>query len=248
MKRISFLTLAAVVAAMTISSCKKQAESGEQNDSTAAKSELAEGEVPDEEMEGNNNFYSPDLMMDELKGIVTKCTTRSTNCDENGVPDQDAYWTTITKVYDKDGMLDFGSKEMNWRLNNPRGERNAKGQLTKVLWYVEDYDTDIYDEYTYNADGTIKSCYSLGIESDDEIKYFYDDNFNLIKTTSEGAGEGSIFRSTMTYRILESDDEGNWTRRVVHQHFEDGEDDGSNKYTNEIYDYTVEERTITYRK
>lgn len=207
--------------------------------------QLAPGEVSDELTEGNDNFMSPDTKLNDLHGLVKKCVYRKSDCDKDGKPTEYAYWYEEVKVFDRDGFLDLKSKELNWRLNDPKVERNDQKQITKVQWYVSDFDSYVTEKYTYNERGLLATCKAEGVESSDLTEYEYD-NDTLIKSTNHGSGEGSVFRNTAVYTILDTDDQGNWTRRISKQIFEDGPDDGSNTYGNAATSYVIEERTITY--
>lgn len=248
MKKLSVLTFA--LSLLCIASCNNNPVKGNgenTSDSTLNDSSttLAPGEVPDEMMEGNSNFMSPDTKLNDLHGLVNKCSYRRAECDENGKPNIDYYWYTEVKVFDRDGFLDLKAKELDWRLNDPKVERNDQQQITKVKWYVSDFGCDIFEAYAYDSHGMLASTHSGGIENDEHITYKYKGD-TLVSSESKGAAEGSAYRTTTTYTILETDDNGNWTRRISKQLYESGPDDGSGKYDESITSYNIEERTITY--
>ena len=248
MKETVLERFAMTALAVSLLACTGGKTPGSTNDSgdSARVSQQAPGEVPDGGQEEDGRYLSPDLMMDELQGRVKMCTLKQASCNQDGEVDKTAYWMETTKVYGQDGFLALQDKAMNWRLSDPKIERNDKQQVTKVSWYISDYNTDVQEVYTYYDNGMVKSCKSLGIENEDETQYFYDADRMLQKTLSHGAGEGTIFRTTTTYTILDTDEQGNWTRRILKQTIEDGPDDGRGSYENSIDEYSIQLRDIVY--
>lgn len=239
---------ACALSLLAMTSCKGNAN--ESANETAADDSTSTEVASTENVDGQSavsKYYSPDTQLNDLFGEVAKCVTRKGNCDAKGNTNEDTYWSTEVKVFDRDGFIDAKSEELNWRLNEPIIERNDKEQISVVKWFVSDYNSYVSEEYKYNKDGMLASCQSNGIESADVIKYEYEGT-TLVKSISEGAGEGSVFRNTVTYTILDTDKNGNWTRRLQKGTYEDGPDDGSGTYGNAMTEYSIEERTITYYK
>lgn len=226
MKRNFFMVCAAVVSMTLAVSC-----------TSGAKSENASAE---------SGSVTADLLMDELTGKVKLCKTTTKSCNEQGVSEDDMIWSSVTKVYDEEGYLDVNAEELDWRMVGPRLTRNDKKQITQVAWRVPEFEMDVTDTYEYNADGTVKSCVSEGVESIDELKYYYDEDKHLKCRVSDGAGEGSVFRSTSEYTVLDTDEQGNWTRRLVKATYESGPDDGSGKFDETFISYELEVREIVY--
>ncbi len=237
----------AIVGCALLMACGQKSDSAQANaDSTKVDAPVSE--VVEEKVEEKSAYLSPDLALNDLKGKVSKCIYKSTNCRENGSVDNDSYWETEVKVFDVDYMLLPNAKEAEWRLNDPRLKRNDKGQIVSVSWFVSDFGCDISEEYTYNENGTLKTKKNNGIESADETVYSYKADGSLEKSVCKSAGEGMIYRTTSTYRILESDENGNWTRRMQTQLCEDGPDNGSGVYENSAELYLIETREISYYK
>lgn len=251
MKKTIYVALAASL--LFVSSCGSK-QDGAKDDSKQSveqkdgANEGSDAETVEDGVEASGEveeYLSPDLRLDDLKGNVAKCLYKKTSCDKDGNVVNDSYWTKYVKVYDVDNFLNVQADETDWRLLNPTLERNEKEQIVKVSWYVEDYDSYIDESYVYNADGTLKSSKFTGIESVDETKFTYENGL-LVKSVNDGAGEGSVFRSTTSYKILDTDSNGNWTRRLLTTQFQSGPDDGSGVYTESYVDYEIEVREIKY--
>lgn len=237
----------AIVGCALMMACGQKSDSAQGNaDSTKVDAPAAE--AVEEKVEEKSVYLSPDLALNDLKGKVSKCIYKSTDCHENGKVDDGSYWQTEVKVFDVDYMLQPNAKEADWRLNDPRLKRNDKGQIVTVSWFVSDFGCDISEEYTYNENGTLKTKKNNGIENAEEIVYTYKADGSLEKSVSKAAGEGMIYRTTSTYRVLESDENGNWTRRMQTQLCEDGPDNGSGVYENSAKLYLIETREISYYK
>ncbi len=243
MKKILNFAFAIAGCAFLMACGKKSEQSSTNTDSLKVEASATD------DAEDKNAYLSPDLALNDLKGKVSKVTLKQTGCNPEGkVMTDDSYWATTVKVFDVDNFLLPDAKETDWRLPNPRIKRNDKDQIVSVNWLVEDFDCDVSEEYTYNEDGTLKSMKMIGIESCDETTYTYNADGSLQKSVSLGAGEGTIYRTTTIYRILETDAQGNWTRRLQSQTCEDGPDNGSGEYIGSMEDYILEVREISYYK
>lgn len=239
MKKLLVPILALVL--MSVTSCEyfKSGDSGEDGKDSCDTAEVVVSDV----------YCSPDLRLKELKGKVKECAYTMCVCDENGENmDEDCCVEEFCYVFDENGMFDFKSPDFNWRLKDPKVKRDAEGRVVEAKWYISDYDSYVSEEFVYDADGSVKICKNSGIESEDGMSYTYDKNGELIKSVSEGAGEGSIFRITMTYKILETDENDNWTVRFVKSLYEYGDDDGSGTYDDDekSEEYHLQVRNITY--
>ncbi len=209
------------------------------SDSAQMTNEIAQNVVDD------IKFASPDLALFDLHGQVKTCAYSSNSCDKDGNVKGNYDLEERNYVFDNDGFIDVKSKELSWRMNDPKLERNDSKQIKKASWYVSDFGCDVYEEYTYNKLGLVATADKTGIENVESIKYEYDAD-KLVKTVSESAGEGSVFRTVRTYKIMDEDSKGNWTRRFIKEEMEMGNDDGSGKYELLETNYLLEERNIVY--
>lgn len=200
----------------------------------------------EEELEGNLNYMGYDAMTFEVFGHVKtlKHEVYEQDIDAKGnIPAGTDARLIKRLAFDNEGNLD--TKNIDWRLDNPKFTRNEDGQIIKVEWYMPDYDTNISDEFEYER-GMIKKNTSTGIESATELVYTYDNETNLVSSVENASSEGTIFQINATYTILEKDNFNNWTRRLVKYEEKSGPDDGSGKFTDSFTYYNVEVRTITY--
>lgn len=225
---------------MSVTSCEYFKTSGDSDGNDSCDTSAVE------ELHGKYN--SPDLMFKDLKGKVKECAMTMYTCDEKGEnANEDLVMHEENFVFDEKGYIDLESPDLAWRLVSPKVKRDDDNFIVEVKWYISDYDTYVSEEFVYNSDKTIKIHKNSGIESEDGESFTYADDGTLLKSVSTGAGEGSIFRTTSTYKILETDENGNWTRRLVKQIYESGEDNGSEVYDEEpSEDYYLQVRNITY--
>lgn len=226
-------------------SCKK-AQDAQSAEFIATDSTLVEQTEEDEVLPDEPDFLSPDLQRFDLHGSARTAHCEDMTCDKEGRPVENAYVEARTYVFTSEGMLDVGSKELDWRLSNPRLTRNEEGYISKVAWRIEEYDSDVTETYTYNPGGYLISAKNEGIEFVDEATFTYNDFGQLTTRISEGAGEGIVMKETCTYTILEEDERGNWVRRMRKVKEQSGPDDGSNKYDYTNTYYQLEVRTISY--
>lgn len=229
------LTLCAI-AALALIACGNTEKPAPKADTTVVEVEEVVEETP----------VAPDLAMQELTGPVKTMHIKTGSCDSKGKPDNDNFWIEYNFVYTTEGKFDVKDKKFDWRLNNPKIKRNDEGQVEKVSWYISDYDFSIYEKYTYTRLGHIKTLEALGVESTATCNYNYDVDGMLISSYEESAGEGMIYQTNTTYKILESDKRGNWTKRLKKISSKTAEDDGKYNYGSADNFYEIELRTITY--
>lgn len=220
---------------------------GNSNNSDANEQIENDSTVTEQKQDDATASNTSDLLMDELKGAVKKVVTSSDNCDENGDTSNSYYTEKTIKAYTEEGYYDETDSEFNWRLGMPKIKRNDKNQVASVSWFVSDYGCDVIQTYTYDENGRPKSMHDSGIESEDNVSFFYDSKGNLIKTTHKGRSEGSSTKATKEYKILETDEKGNWTRRIIKGTYEYGDLD-TNTTEETMTDYNLESRVITYYK
>ncbi|MCQ2212006.1 MAG: hypothetical protein MJZ36_00025 [Bacteroidaceae bacterium] len=230
------------ISILSFSSCHTKNTSTPSDTSDADSAAISEVAV-------DAKYGSPDLQFKDLKGNVKECSIATYYCDEQGnVADENNKVNEECFVFDENGMIDLQSPKLNWRLLDPIVKRDADRYIVEVKWYISDYDTYVKEQFRYNADHTICQHINSGIESDDAETYTYDDNGTLIQSVSKGAGEGSVYRNTITYTILATDAHDNWVRRLQKNVCESGPDDGSETYDESFVEYSLESRTITYWK
>lgn len=197
------------------------------------------------------NYINSDTQMNELFGNVKSATfTVSMAQDFEGTPfPNDDYEDTRNNLFfTPDGEYDLKAEGFYWRLDVPKLKRNNKGQVVTATWYVPDFDTEVSNKYEYDERGMVKYLEEEGTESISEEYYTYDDDSYLVSATGTSAGEGTIYKTNITYKILEKDDHQNWTKRVAKIENQSGPDDGSDTYPDSEVYYEVHSRVIEYYK
>lgn len=201
-----------------------------------------------EECEEVSDYLHPDTQMFELFGNVKsmKLTKYYEVSPVGAIKDMDNSYVDKKLYFNRNGEFDTYNSDFSWRLPNPQFDRNGKEQITKVTWFVEDYGCDMSDIYEYDKRGMVKRCEAGGMESSGTMTFKYDERTNLVSAQDNSAGEGYVFRTDITYTILETDAHLNWIKRLVKYDQQTGEDDGSGKFTESETYYEVEVRDIEY--
>lgn len=239
MKKIAL----SLFAALLLCSCNQSSGS---KSNEAENDSLAQNAETDVESDDNFNFAHSDAKLFELFGKVKSMTLKTYyDADEDGNVKDDDFGEPDRYYFKSDGELDM-TKEIVWRLQDPKIKRNSDGQIVKVSWYISEFDSNISNVYEYDKFGMVKTLESEGIESTSTTGYTYDENKNLASAVEESAGEGSIFHTDILYTITETDSHNNWTRRLIRFHQKMGDDDGSNKFTEDYTFFQVQVREIEY--
>lgn len=94
-------------------------------------------------------------------------------------------------------------------------KRDAANFIT-TFEFAKDTDMDFQriESYTWK-DSKIASVESVGWEWYNNVKYTYDENGNIASADEEGGSEGESSTTVTTYKYLDFDSYGNWTRRTV---------------------------------
>lgn len=226
------------VAALALVSCGGGSSSSEQ-----------EKAKQNEPLELAEKFQSADLAMQELQGKVKKMEFYTYTCDENGhnaeaeAPDYEHI--SLYFFFDEKGVMTKGYTYDETNVG-PKLIRNAQGQIERYEHYFSDVKYMFVDKFTYNASGTIATEEVNGYESTSKTVFTYDEDNNLISSKAEQSGEGSVIVSETTYKILEKDDHGNWTRRLNTNRFKEAADDGKGTFSDTVTEYLLEVRNIVY--
>ncbi len=190
-------------------------------------------------------FLTQDLRMHNLFGKVKNVKTTETDTDADQKPLGDPTEDWFKLEYDADGHFVNNVSE-----NAQKGNIKQKDgdKIIRTETPIEDFGgIPVIVEYTYDADGLVKTKNIQGIESKSTVEYTYNDDGELVKESVKGSGEGSIFEDETTYTILERDANKNWTKRFAKKSFKEGPDDGSGKL--EPYgdpSFQLQTRTINY--
>lgn len=191
------------------------------------------------------SFLTQDLRMHNLFGKVKDIKTVNTDTDADQKPLGDPMEDWFKLEYDADGHFVKNVSE-----NAQKGDVKQKDgdKIIRTETPIEDFGgIPVIVEYTYDADGLVKTKNVQGIESKSSVEYTYNADGELVKEIEKGSGEGSIFEDETTYTILERDSNKNWTKRFAKKTFKEGPDDGSGKL--EPYgdpSYQLQTRTINY--
>lgn len=239
MKKIAL----SLFAALLLCSCNQS--SGSKSNEAEIDS-LAQNTETETESKDDLKFVHSDAKLFECFGKVKSMTMKTYyDADENGKVEECNMGEADCYFFKSNGELDM-TKEIVWRLADPKIKRNSDGQIVKVSWYISEFDTDVTEVYAYDKSGMVKTAESTGIEGFSSTEYTYDENMNLASAVEESEGEGSIFHTEILYTITEKDAHNNWTRRLIRFHQKSGEDDGSNTFTEDYTFFQVQVREIEY--
>ncbi len=194
------------------------------------------------------DFVHPDAQMFDLRGRVKNMVFTTYTCDEDGNPSDNEGWERYNLYFKENGEFDTSNPDFQWRLAGIRLKRDSNLHVTSAVWNIPEYSMDIEDTYTYYPNGMVKSCKTGGVESDGHTQYTYEGEYTLVSAVDDSFGEGYVFHVEMAYTILDTDEHGNWTRRLVKNSRKEGPDDGSGVYTDSSIDYELEIRAISYYK
>lgn len=177
----------------------------------------------------------------DLKGKVKSCDIYEYNSSKDGEPQMEELVEERHLEFDNgDGFFTKNTDRDFW---TPK--RNGMGQVRAYTSYIQEYQCDIYDSLFYNEAGFVEKRVFEGIESIGEFTYEYSGDI-LEKEVLESAGEGECCAMELFYTILDSDDHGNWTRRLVRTDSYDWEDGDEKPSTPDSFGYTVQIRKIVY--
>lgn len=236
---------AVLIFAMTCCTSKSgNTEAASDNDSLSKDTVAVAAETPEAK------YLSLDLEMFGLTGKVKSVNDSYEECDANGKPISTVSNTNKAE-FDEKGMLVKGGCFFGISVGEHSVERDKAGHIVKDL--KEDDDTYEVSEFKYEGNRIVSSngeCQGeLSISQTDT--FTYDKNGNLEKCTTKGITDGNVFTNTSTFKYLEYDDKGNWTKAVI-THVEEmtepeieGESEpATSHYTN----YTRIVRKIEYYK
>ena len=164
---------------------------------------------------GKNSYRSSDLRLRDLQGNVASVTMNYETelFDENGMN------VTPKMVIERDGQNRIVKFEC-----DPQYDAGD-------AWFSEVYE--------YDKAGNLSKCNRESYYSSQEIRYIYEKG-HLSKTLTTCFGEGDEWTVETAYTILESDEQGNWTKRKWHAIEENAE--GTSERDGE------DSRKIVYRK
>ena len=194
MKKLLFC--AAMFAALMLTACGGGNQSANGEEQRNAEQPTYDEQQPTKQQK----FQSADLRFHELQGHVS-----SVKYDE------------VTISFDIDGNQ--------IRTEDDRFyETTRDDQGRRILYRVKDEyakgDFWVYIEYRYDGFGDLTECEAEYYEAGSTTRYLYDEKGQLAKTISDWDAEGEEWKEVSTYKILETDSEGNWTKRSVHTEIE----------------------------
>lgn len=186
-----------------------------------------------------------DLLTVDLCGPVKYMVLTTRDCGRNGEPSSEPYQFDRFQ-FDEEGNMVKGFYWSEEGTEFPELVRNEQGQIESVLTYIADFDTNREDNYYYGEDGKVVSIEINGIESYSSKALLYTDG-KLTGFTEDSASEGTVYKTNGEYKVLDVDDYGNWTKRIVKYTQEMGPDDGSDEMEEGSEEwYELQEREIEY--
>ncbi len=178
------------------------------SESADSKTDASATEVKTDTKKAEDPYTMVDGKIFELKGNVKKCQIFGYYSDENGNPTGTTPEEETTIEFGADGKLSSHS-------GYEKIIRNDKDQLDKLTWYCGDFGCDFVDQYTCNADGFVVKEKMVNLGSRD-WEYELDSNNERAKAASDAQfEEGMEGRAEHSYKVLERDEKGNWTKRLV---------------------------------
>ena len=176
-----------------------------------------------------------DLRLFELKGdvkIVTTSLTRHVNSDGKKTKYSNSLTLDGEKYdFDANGVITSISEYD----NKVTISRDKKGNIISLSIPCEG-DCGYTKTYTWDKVGRpICEEFSNCVGAHHNRTFIYNDSI-IVGTVEQNCDEGIEWDVTRTYKILATDSEGNWTKRLVVE-------SNSENYN---VDFTLEERTITY--
>ncbi len=193
-------------------------------------------------------YLSNDLAMQDLYGQVKSVTVKIVDCDSLGNATQEniryADEGATFFDYDKDGVFTrayaFDYKKEGYKL-----VRDHKGRVQQYEEYLEDYDYTFVHKFTYNDQGNILTEDYGTVDGKGSVKNTYAAGI-LASSYTETNFEGTLCKTKTTYKVLETDKQGNWTRRLRTEDQDVASTEEPDKIVEHSIMYFVEMRTITY--
>ncbi|MBP5365120.1 MAG: hypothetical protein J6Y82_04260 [Bacteroidales bacterium] len=195
-------------------------------------------------------YTSGRLLLDELKGQVTKVIERSYPATADGKIDEEAgfHWETtynyspegdLLSVLNDDGDVAYDTKTI-------RSECEVPNRISKYS-YTEKANEEIsYGyEYTYEYDNegfvTKESCNYFGeLSGSYDDTYTYNADHEVVGIERNGNSDELIYTRSTEITVKERDKHGNWTSRFLKSTTTDEEEE--EPYSS----YSITEREITY--
>lgn len=206
------------------------------NDSANTANTAAEAQ---EEVKVSDPYTMIDGKAFDLKDNVKKCQTVLYYSDENGNPSSAKPESDETIEFGPDGKYTKSTQYEIWKCF-----RNSDGTIQKHTWYCGDFGYDFVDSLGYNEAGfpVLNRCLDMG---SCDYKLTYNDQNELVQKYNTAVyEEGQEGECTVTYKILDRDSHGNWTKRLL------SIKDGSREMGEKEYQYElstqVEIRNIEY--
>jgi len=179
-------------------------QQADNKDQTSATEQKNEQQAPAKKADA---YTMVDGKVFDLKGKVKSCVIYTYYADENGNP-QGAKPLVESKIdFDADGRC---TKHSDFE----KVVRNDKDQLEKLTWFCSDFGTDFETSYTYNEDGYLKGMKEVTISGKDYVFGYDADNVLVSQSCNAIYEEGVEGKVEGAFRILESDGNGNWTKRA----------------------------------
>lgn len=207
MKRIIF---AVAVSCVLLSCGGAQNTNNHSNDSKtdSTANQTVEQSAPEKKADP---FVMVDGKVFDLKGNVKKCVTYGYYSDENGNPQG-------TKP-ESEQTIEFGADGKQTKHSDffPDGKcvRNSNDQIEKLSWFCSDFGFDFETSYKYNQDGFPINIKEVNLAGQESTLEYNAKNELIAQTIIASYEEGQEGKITKSFKNLEYDDKGNWTKRLI---------------------------------
>ena len=192
MKKLIYLSLLSLP--LFMAACGNKAQGTAESDSTEVTSDSV---VVVEEVE-TPNAVKGELGLFELQGPVKSCKMKNK-------------WGTISRTFDEQGMWQTHEGKALSKIYSGGMKRDEKGRIVEGTM-----DDGGVDTYEYDAVGCeTRYFYQMGNESTEWICTYDADGKLQSKKVTEITFDSDGEPYTETYKVLVTDEHGNWTKREV---------------------------------
>lgn len=202
--------LAMAVSCVLVSCSGSQSTNNQSDDSKANSSanQTVEQSIPEKKADP---FTMVDGKVFDLKGNVKKSVTYGFYSDENGNPQGTRPESEQTIEFGADGKHTMHS-DFNPDSNC---ERNSNGQIEKLSWFCSDLGSNFETSYNYNQDGFPINIKEINYGSQESTLEYNTKNELITQTAIASYEEGQEGKIIKSFKNLEYDDKGNWTKRLI---------------------------------
>lgn len=190
--------------------------------------------------ESRGEFATADLAMNSLFGNVNCVYVYYDTADSTGAVTEKIDVPSDTITFDANGMITSGVGSFHGVKYEVT--RDDNGKIIKAFGKNDDIEETIVYKYKGNLLAESRSDAFCELSGAHDSKYSYDDNGQITKIVTEGNSDEVMYKHVTTYKYIEYDKKGNWTRAFVVSDCTETIDDEESTYTT----YENVRRKISY--